>query len=150
MKHIRFYVAAFFCCLFIISCSDKIDVISDDADAFVGTYSISIVEHVVWGNDSGTLNDNGTLIIEKVSANKVKLISEFIYETADVVGSMIYIPGDTFSDSAGYYTRSYSNGMLNGHIITVTRYHTGKLASYGVLYPYRSTAQITAVKLSNR
>lgn len=150
MKRIGFYIAVFCSCIFINSCSSKMEVSPDDADAFVGTYSISLVEHVVWGNNSGTLNDNDILRIEKVSANKVKLMCKFIYETADVVGNMIYIPGDTFSDNSGYYTRSYSNGMLNGNVITVTRYHTGQLASYGVLYPYRSTAQITAVKQTDR
>lgn len=129
----------------LVSCS-KEPVKSDDADAYVGTYSVSIIENVVWGNDSGTLNDNYTMRIEKISSNKVKLISDFIYEEADVVGNIIYIPGDTFSDSSGYYTRSYSQGVLSGNVLTVTRYHTGQLASYGVLYPYRSTATITAIK----
>lgn len=128
-----------------ISCS-KEPVKSDDADAYVGTYSVSIIENVVWGTDSGTLNDNYTMRIEKISSNKVKLISDFIYEQADVVGNIIYIPGDSFSDSSGYYTRSYSQGVLSGNVLTVTRYHTGQLASYGVLYPYRSTALITAIK----
>ena len=117
-----------------------------DADAFVGTYRVTIIENVIWGGDSGTLNDNGTIKIEKISANKVQIISKFIYEQADVVGNIIYIPGDTFSDSAGYYTRSYSSGILTGNILTFTRYDTGKLAYYGVLYPYRSTAQFTAIK----
>ena len=129
----------------LVSCSKEFAK-AEDADAFVGTYRVTIVENVVWGGDSGTLNDNGTLRLEKISANKVQIISNFIYEQADVAGNMIYIPGDTFSDSAGYYTRSYSSGILSGNVLTFTRYHTGQLASYGVLYPYRSTAQFTAIK----
>ena len=146
MKRLLCYITILICTS-ICSCT-QMDTSNnrDDADAFIGTYSITIVEDVVWGNDSGTLNDNGTLQIKKISANKVQLISEFIYEQADVVGNNIYIPGDTFSDNAGYYTRSYSNGTLNGNVLSITRYHTGKLASYGILYPYRSTAYITAVK----
>lgn len=135
------------CAAISISCSMEINN-TDDADAFVGTYTLTIVESVVWGGDSGTLNDNGTLRIEKISSNKVQIISEFIYEQADVVGNMIYIPGGSFSDSAGYYTRSYSHGVLTGNVLTFTRYHTGKLASYGVMFPYSSTATFTAIKSS--
>ena len=78
MKRLLCYITILICTS-ICSCT-KMDTSNnrDDADAFIGTYSITIVEDVVWGNDSGTLNDNGTLQIKKTSANKVQLISEFI------------------------------------------------------------------------
>ena len=145
MKKLLILFAVTLSAFIFLSCSKGLTT-TDDADAFVGQYTLTIVENVVWGGDSGTLNDNGTLRIEKISSNKVQIISEFIYEQADVVGNIIYIPGDSFSDNAGYYTRSYSNGLLTGNVLTFTRYHTGQLASYGVLYPYRSTATFTAIK----
>ena len=58
------------CLLFVVfatSCSKM-----DNAEKFVGTYNVSTVEHVTWGNDSGSLTDTGVLTITKVSKNRVK------------------------------------------------------------------------------
>ena len=50
------------------SCSKDENTSTDNcADRFVGTYAVSVIEQVVWGNDSGTLTDTGTLIISKIS-----------------------------------------------------------------------------------
>lgn len=41
-------------CLLTLSCSGSLDK-DDEADAFVGTWNVSVVEHVVWGASFGTL-----------------------------------------------------------------------------------------------
>ena len=66
------------CLLFVAfatSCS-KID----NAEEFVGTYNVSTVEHVTWGNDSGSLTDTGVLTITKVSKNRVRTSVYFTTE----------------------------------------------------------------------
>lgn len=117
----------------------------DSADAFVGIYSASVIENVVWGYDSGTINDNGTLFITKLSANRVK-VSGFLSTEGEVVGSYVYFEGESSYDSTGHLTISYSQGILSGNVLTFTVNMTGELASNGVLYPFRSTGYFTAIK----
>lgn len=117
----------------------------DPADAFVGTYNVSVVENVVWGYDSGTLNDNGTFMISKLSANRVQ-VRGYISTEGEIVGSMIYFEGSKSYGSEGYFTTSYGPGTLSGNVLTFTANQTGQLASNGVLYPYRNSSYFTAIK----
>lgn len=117
----------------------------DAADAFVGTYNVSVVENVVWGYDSGTLNDNGMFVITKLSANRIQ-VRGYISTEGEVVGSSVYFEGSSSSDSAGYLTTSYGVGTLTGNVLTFTANQTGQLASNGVLYPFRNTSYFTAIK----
>lgn len=132
------------CILLFTSCS-KGTLGVDDADAFVGNYSVSVIENVVWGYDSGTLNDNGTFVITKLSANRVQ-VRGYIWAEGEVVGASLYLEGSSSSDSAGYFTTSYGVGNLNGNVLTFTANQTGQLASNGVMYPYRNTSYFTAIK----
>ncbi|HIS23447.1 MAG TPA: hypothetical protein IAC09_08415 [Candidatus Cryptobacteroides intestinipullorum] len=143
MKHsFSFFLAAL--SLTLLSSCTKVE--SDDpADDFVGTYNVSVIENVVWGYDSGTLNDNGTFIISKLSANRVQ-VRGYISTEGEVVGSMVYFEGSKSSDSEGYFTTSYGPGTLSGNVLTFTANQTGQLASNGVLYPYRNTSYFTAIK----
>ncbi len=143
----NFFIACILLGFTLISC-EKTKELEDDADAFVGTYSASVVDHVVWGYDSGTINNNGTLTIKKISSTKVQVYGMGIYTTGEVSGSMIQLEGTYASDSAGYFTTSFGMGYLSGNILRFTANRTGKLASSsnGVLYPYRSTLDYTAIK----
>ena len=132
--------------MFITSCS-KSGLDTDDADAFVGTYNVSVVENVVWGYDSGTINDNGTFIITKLSANRVQ-VTGYITTQGEVTGSQLYLEGGNYSDSSGYFSTSYGVGTLVGNVLTFTANQTGQLASNGILYPYRNTSYFTAIKQS--
>lgn len=118
---------------------------TDAADAFVGSYNVSVVENVVWGYDSGTINDNGMFVITKLSANRIQ-VRGYISTEGEVVGSSVYLEGSSSSDSAGYLTTSYGVGTLNGNVLTFTANQTGQLASNGVLYPFRNTSYFTAIK----
>lgn len=144
MKDLKFYIYCIFLCFTFIAC-EKSET-EEDSDKFVGTYSLSVVEHVVWGNDSGTINDNGTLTIEKISDSKVRVYGYNIYTTGEVSGSLLQLEGTYASDSEGYYTASFSTGVLTGNILKFTANHTGKLKYNGILYPYRNTIEYTAVK----
>ena len=117
----------------------------DDADAFVGTYSISEVEQVKWGNDSGTLTDTGTLFISKISATRVQATGYFRTQ-GEVVGNIVYFEATHTEDSEGYIDSVYGPGILTGNVLTITGSSTGKLRYNGVLYPWSRTAQITGIK----
>ena len=127
-----------------LSCSGTL-INVDDADAFVGTYNVSVVEQVVWGNDSGTLTNTGTLIITKISANRVQT-SGFFRTQGEVTGKTVYFEAMHTSDSEGYTDDVFGPGTLNGNVLTVTGNSTGQLRYNGILYPYRRTASITAIK----
>ncbi len=143
----RFIASAIMTTLILFSCSkeDRNGTNEDSADRFVGTYAISITEYVVWGNDSGTLNDTGVLTITKTSEDKVSA-SGFMINTGTVANSAIYFESIRASDSAGYMTTTFGPATLNGNVLTMTATSTGKLGKNGVLYPFRSTQQITGIR----
>ena len=114
-------------------------------DAFVGRYSVSTVENVTWGGSSGTLTDNGTLTIMKVSSNQVQ-VSGYFNTFGKVVGSKLYLESKTTSDSSGTLTIVFGTGVLDGEVLTLSSTMSGQLASQGVLYPFYSTAQHTCIK----
>lgn len=125
--------------------SDLFPPAEDDADAFVGTWNISVVESFVWGSASGTLTDTGTLYMSKLSANRVQVYGYYRTE-GEVVGNIVYFESTHLSDSAGYLDTVFGPLTLTGNVITGTSNQTGKLRSNGVLYPTRSTFQITMIK----
>ena len=116
-----------------------------NADAFVGTYSVSTVEHVTWGNDSGSLTDTGVLTITKVSNNRVRTSGYFRTE-GEISGNNVYFESMTASDSSGHTTTVFGTGTLNGNVLSFTCTSSGQLAYQGVLYPYYSTAQMTCIR----
>ena len=134
----------FLCIGLLSSCSGTLQK-EDEADAFVGTWNVSVVEHVVWGASSGTLTDTGTLLITKVSANRVQT-SGYFRTQGEVVGNVVYFEAMHSSDAAGYMDDVFGPATLNGNVITVTGNTTGQLKDNGILYPYRRTAEITMIR----
>lgn len=116
-----------------------------NAEAFVGTYSVSTVEQVTWGNDSGTLTDTGVLSITKISKNRVKTSGYFSTE-GEISGNNVYFESISASDSYGNTTTVFGTGSLNGNVLTFTCTSSGQLAYHGVLYPYYSNAQMTCIR----
>ena len=116
-----------------------------NADAFVGTYNVSTVENVTWGNDSGSLTDTGVLTIVKVSKNRVRTSGYFSTE-GEVNGNNVYFESMSASDSFGHTTTVFGTGTLNGNVLFFTCTSSGQLAYNGVLYPYYSTAQMTCIR----
>ena len=125
------------------SCSPES--LEDDADDFVGTYNASVIENVRWGASSGTLTSTGTFVISKVSANRVKA-SGYIETYGEVVGNTVYFESEYDSDSNGYLTTVYQQGVLRGNVLTFSTTMTGQLKDNGKLYPFNATCSWTAIK----
>ena len=135
-----------FVILAITSCSKEGNVFTDDrADKFIGTYSISVIEQVVWGNDSGTLTTTGTLTISKISETQVQARGFFNCD-GEIANDAIYFKSIRASDSAGYMTTSFGPAILSGKVLTMTATSTGQLGQNGKLYPFRSTQKITGIR----
>jgi len=75
--------------------------------------------------------------ITRVSSGRVK-VDGYKSTYGETAGSYFCFEGGRFSDSAGYFTTAYGVGKLSGNVIMFTANRTGKLASGGVLYPYRN------------
>ena len=145
MKPLRYIISCLLIIFTFVSCG-KTENQEEQADKFVGIYSISVVEHIVWGNDSGIINKNETLTIKKLSPTKVQVYGAGIYTTGEVSGYVIQLEGTYASDGSGYFTTTFGTGILSGNILKFTANHTGKLAYNGILYPYRNSIDYTAVK----
>ena len=124
----------------ITSCSKE-----DEADAFLGTYSVSTIDNVTWGGSSGTLTDNGTMTITKLSSNRVQL-SGYISTFGEVVGKNLYLESTTSSSSSGSLTFVFGTGTLNGNVLIFSTTTTGRMIYNGVYYPYNSIAQHTCIR----
>ena len=149
MKKLHITLALLFI-LFPVSCVELST--EDDADQFVGIYSMSITESVVWGSASGTLSSVGALTITKINASKIAVNAqygnngEFFRTTGEVSGNMLALEGISTQDSSGHITTTFSTAELNGNILTFYMYNGGTLKDNGIAYPYRSTSMITAIK----
>lgn len=133
----------FLSAFFAISCSP--DALKDDADDFVGTYKASVIENVRWGSDSGTLTPTGTFYISKVSANRVQ-VTGYINTYGEVNGKTVYFESMYDSDSEGYITTVFQQGILNGNVLTFSTTSTGQLKYNGKMYPYSATSSWTAIR----
>lgn len=126
----------------VTSCSKEKE---DEADAFLGTYSVSTIENITWGGSSGTLTDNGMMTIAKVSSSRVQL-SGYISTFGEVVGKNIYLESTTSTGSSGSLTFVFGTGTLNGNVLTFSTTATGQLKYNRVYYSYYSTAQHTCIR----
>jgi hypothetical protein len=123
-----------------VACTEQ-----NNADNFVGTYSVNTVQNVTWGNASATLTDHGFFRITKISASRVQ-VSGYFNTTGKVVGSNIYLKSYTDSDANGSLTISFGAGTLNGNVLTISSIQSGQLAENGIFYPFHSTGKHTCVK----
>ena len=118
---------------------------SDEADAFVGTYTFSAGANVTWGGDSGLVPTNGKFFISKTSANEVR-ISGYYSTTGTVDGKNLYMKAYTSSSSDGVCNYAFSVATLSGKTLSFRVDEGGKLKYNGVLYPYTSTMTVTALR----
>ncbi len=130
--------------LCLTSCAGLLE---DEADAFVGTYSVSAYKTMYWGGDYGSLAKSGTLVISKISSERVEA-SGFFSASGNVVGGSVY-----FESSSEYYTNgeyintSYSAATLSGNLLSVTITDTGQAMYNGRLYPFNNTTRISARRM---
>lgn len=127
----------------IIGCSKDSDSSGANPD-IAGVYSVSVEEHVVWGNSSGVVNDTGTLYIT-VSGNRVST-SGYFSTSGQISGNNIYFTGMTSQDEAGYTTTTFGTATFLDNVITFQAYQSGQLKSHGVDYPYSNTSYFTCIK----
>ena len=104
-----------------------------------GTYSVKLEQSIVWGGDSGTAYDSGTITITKTSGNRVKLRG-FISTTGELINGKLYLDSNTNTDSYGYLTTTYNSVIFGGGIITIWARTSGQLATapYGTRYSFSS------------
>ena len=118
----------------------------NEADAFVGTYSISASANVVWGRASYSYTDNGTLYIHKVSATTIRT-SGFFSTTGRVINNYIYFDPNYSSDAEGYINEVYGPGVLTGNLLTFSSNGTGQIRYNGVVEPWSRSSTYTATKI---
>jgi hypothetical protein len=134
----KYVIGAFALLLVVITSYTK----TNNADAFVGRYAVSTIENATWGGSSGTLTDNGTMTITKVSSSRIQ-VNGYFNTFGEVVGNNVYLESYTTTDSSGSLTIVFGTGTLNGNILTLTSTTTGRLKYNGVFYAFNSTAQHT-------
>ena len=119
-KQLLILMVAVISCCFGISCDEediggkpKVGSMED----LVGTYSVKLTEDVIWGGSSGTTYDIGTVVITKLSDNRVQL-SGFISTQGMLVDGELYLDSQTHSDSYGYTTTTYTSALFGAGILT--------------------------------
>ncbi len=132
--------------LVLSSCNKEIGTLEDSADAFVGTYNVSLVEDFVWGGTSGTVTDSGIAEIVKVGPDRIQFIG-YIGAKGTVVGNTAYLEPQSSSSEYGYSTTVYNDATLIGNVLKITSISTGQLrADDGRLYPNKSFYTLTCIK----
>ena len=152
MKNLlHFFIAAVISCCFGISC-EKNDVGGKpkigSMEDLLGTYNVTVEDYVVWGGDSGTLHDKGTITITQIDEDRVQLRG-LISTKGRLKDGKLYLDSTTNTDSYGYITRTYDSALFGGGILTIFSYATGQLASTpnGTRYPYKSSCYFEGRKV---
>ena len=133
------------CCIF-TSCEKDNGIGS--IDDLLGTYNVTVEDYVIWGADSGTIYDKGTITITKIDNNRVQLRG-LISTKGTLDGGELYLDPTTNTDSYGYITRTYDRVLFGGGILTIFSTATGQLSTTpnGTRYPYSSSCYFEGRKM---
>ena len=148
---LHFFIAAVISCCFGISC-EKNDVGGKSGigsmEDLLGTYNVAVEDYVVWGGDSGTIHDKGTITITKIDEYRVQLRG-LISTKGRLVNGKLYLDSTTNTDSYGYITRTYDSALFGGGILTIFSKATGQLSTTpnGTRYPYSSSCYFEGRKV---
>ena len=114
----------------------------------LGTYNVTVEDYVIWGADSGTIYDKGTITITKIDNNRVQLRG-LISTKGTLDGGELYLDSTTNTDSYGYITRTYDRVLFGGGILTIFSNATGQLSTTpnGTRYPYSSSCYFEGRKM---
>ncbi|MBR2115587.1 MAG: hypothetical protein IJ942_01045 [Alistipes sp.] len=150
-KIFTFFIAAVISCCFGVSCEknemgDKHKIGS--MEDLLGTYYVIVEDYVVWGSDSGTIHDKGTITITQIDEDRVKL-SGLISTKGRLVDGKLYLDSTTNTDSYGYITRNYDSALFGAGILTIFSKATGQLSTTpnGTRYPYSSNCYFEGRKV---
>lgn len=147
MKRIlQILVITVLCCYIFTSCEKDNGIGS--IDDLLGTYNVTVEDYVIWGADSGTIYDKGTITITKIDNNRVQLRG-LISPKGTLDGGELYLDSTTNTDSYGYITRTYDRVLFGGGILTILSKATGQLSTTpnGTRYPYSSICYIEGRKM---
>ena len=132
----------------LISVSCK-KVVSDDADAFVGDFAISVIENSHYDSKTGILPGSiiqlGTLHVTKVSANEV-LINGYVNTVGEVDGNDITFKKIIYRSSYTEYTTVFEKGTLKDGELEFTSFTEGQTMINGVMCPYTVSSSWTCIK----
>ena len=117
-----------------------------NADAFVGRYSVSTIENITWGNDSGTLTDYGNIDITKVSSSRIQVFGYF-NTFGEVSGNNLYL--ESLKSDEGNLITVFDTGTLDGNVLILPSTTTGRFPYNGVYYPYHASTRMTCIKQYN-
>ena len=150
-KFLHFFIAVVISCCFGISCEknemgDKSKIGS--MEDLLGTYHVTIEDYVIWGGDSGTIHDKGTITITQIDKNRVQLRG-LISTKGTLIDGKLYLDSTTNTDSYGYITRTYDSALFGGGILTIFSTATGQLSTTpnGTRYPYKSSCYFEGRKV---
>lgn len=101
----------------------------DDADKFVGTWSLALTSDVRWGYDRGVISENGTIHIQKKSANEV-WVTGYYNTTATASGNNLYLKQFTAQDQTGSLTYTFGAWTLSGSQMSVSISDSGYIGGY--------------------
>ena len=146
MKRILIFIVAIMCCGVLASC-EKEEGIGSMED-LLGTYDVTVEDYVIWGRDSGTIHDKGTITITKIDKNRVQLRG-LISTKGTLNDGKLYLDSTTNTDSYGYITRTYDSALFGGGILTIFSYATGRLSTTpnGTQYSYSSSCYFEGRKV---
>ena len=150
-KFLHFFIAAVISCCFGISC-EKNDVGGKpkigSMEDLLGTYNVTVEDYVIWGADSGTIYDKGTITITKIDKNRVQLRG-LISTKGELIDGKLYLDSETNTDSYGYLSTTYNSVIFGGGIITIWSETSGRLSTTpnGTLYPYSSLCYFEGRKM---
>ena len=146
-KFIQFFIIAVIGCCICTSCEKEGGIGS--MEDLVGTYSVTVREDIVWGGDSGTVNDSGTIVITQIGGNRVQLRG-LITTTGELVDDgKLYLDSESNIDSYGYLRTTYSSAIFAGGILTIWSTVSGQLSTTpnGTRYTFSSRCYFEGRKM---
>lgn len=139
-KRIIFLIASLF---ILTSCVGSL--LSDPADAFVGTYTYTDNYYVRWGGDSKSSSMTGRFTISKISSNKVQMTGAWT-TTGTVTSNTVQFNACPQSDSEGYCNYTFGAAFLSGNTLSFSYSGYGQRRYYGISYPWETGGKVTAKK----
>ena len=151
-KFLQIFIVAVISCSIGVSCEKEEENVPQigSMEDLLGTYLVSVEEDVIWGGSSGKTNDSGTIVVTRMSNNKVQL-SGLISTQGELVDGNLNLYPETNIDSYGHLTTTYKSVLFGAGILTVWAEVSGQLATTpnGTRYPFSSLCYFEGKKQNN-
>lgn len=123
-----------------LSCSKR-----DDAQAFVGNYTVNIMESMTMFGQTKINYYNGRLVISKVSPTRVK-VSGYLNTYGDVNGNTIYLEPTSDRTSDSSMDTVFEPGKLSFNVISFESMTVGQISNGRTTASMKAKGLWTAVK----